>query len=197
MLAVAMGLQNAMIMSWSGAVLRTTHMTETATDMSGARQYHSEALQSQLTPQDLQQPGLGLAHGGQAEFVLMTCLLVRFVAGCARQDHRESLPSQLTPQDLQQPGWDEHMADRQKLVLMTRLLVSSSPVASSALLRMQTIISTRSSCQQVCSSGDWDERMLDRHKLILMTCLLVKFVLMTCLLVIFVAPAQLTKTCRS
>jgi len=79
MLAAAMGLQNALISSWSGNVLRTTHMTGTATDMGSSlgrlcARYFRKGFN--YTDEDWDQHTVD-----RQKFVLMTCLLVSFIAG--------------------------------------------------------------------------------------------------------------------
>jgi len=82
MLAAAMGLQNAMITSWSGAVLRTTHMTGTATDMGSAlgricsRFIRHGCSLSGYSEQDWDDHTVD-----RSKFVLMTCLLLSFIGG--------------------------------------------------------------------------------------------------------------------
>jgi len=82
MLAAAMGLQNAMITSWSGAVLRTTHMTGTATDLGSAlgrmisRFFRRGCSLASYTDQDWDENTVD-----RQKFVLMNCLLYSFIGG--------------------------------------------------------------------------------------------------------------------
>ncbi len=82
MLAAAMGLQNSMITSWSGAVLRTTHMTGTATDLGSAlgrilsRWIRKGFNCCRYTDQDWDEHTVD-----RQKFVLMCCLLVSFICG--------------------------------------------------------------------------------------------------------------------
>mmetsp|Transcript_21908 Transcript_21908/g.54789 ORF Transcript_21908/g.54789 Transcript_21908/m.54789 type:complete len:353 (+) Transcript_21908:90-1148(+) len=82
MLAAAMGLQNAMITSWSGAVLRTTHMTGTATDLGSAlgrmlsRFFRRGCSLGNFSDQDWDEHTVD-----RQKFVLMNCLLYSFIAG--------------------------------------------------------------------------------------------------------------------
>jgi len=78
-LAAAMGLQNAMITTWSTAVLRTTHMTGTATDLGssfGRIIMRFLRLRCQLEEEDWNQ------HiADRKKLFLMTCLLLSFICG--------------------------------------------------------------------------------------------------------------------
>jgi len=82
MLAAAMGLQNAMVTSWSGAVLRTTHMTGTATDLGSAlgrilsRFFRRGCRITNYSDQDWDDHTID-----RSKFVLMNCLLASFIAG--------------------------------------------------------------------------------------------------------------------
>jgi len=78
-LAAAMGVQNAMITQWSTAVLRTTHMTGTATDLGssfGRIIMRFLRLRCQLEDEDWNQ------HvADRKKLVLMICLLLSFILG--------------------------------------------------------------------------------------------------------------------
>jgi len=82
MLAAAMGLQNAMITSWSGAVLRTTHMTGTATDLGSSlgrilsRFLRRSCRLNNYSDQDWDEHTID-----RQKFVLMNCLLTTFIIG--------------------------------------------------------------------------------------------------------------------
>jgi len=78
-LAAAMGLQNAMITTWSTAVLRTTHMTGTATDLGsslGRVISRFVRLRFQLEEEDWNQHTVD-----RKKLVLMICLLLAFIFG--------------------------------------------------------------------------------------------------------------------
>lgn len=82
MLAIAMGIQNAMITSWSGAVLRTTHMTGTGTDLGSSfgriisRFFRRYCQPNKYSTEDWDQHMVD-----RKKVVLMTCLLISFIAG--------------------------------------------------------------------------------------------------------------------
>lgn len=82
MLAGAMGLQNALATSWSGAVLRTTHMTGTATDLGSAlgrilsRFFRRGCSLQSYSDQDWDEHTVD-----RQKFVLMCCLHVSFISG--------------------------------------------------------------------------------------------------------------------
>jgi len=104
MLAAAMGLQNAMVTSWSGAVLRTTHMTGTATDLGSSlgriisRWVRRRCLLGEYSNEDWDQH-----MADRKKLILMTCLLISFIAGGvvgAEGYHRFKLHSLLIPAGL-------------------------------------------------------------------------------------------------
>jgi len=78
-LAAAMGLQNALITQWSTAVVRTTHMTGTATDLgssSGRIIMRFIRLKGNLEEDDWNH------HvADRKKLVLMICLLISFILG--------------------------------------------------------------------------------------------------------------------
>jgi len=79
MLAAAMGLQNAMITQWSTAVVRTTHMTGTATDLGsslGRIIMRFLRLRCQFDEDDWNQH-----MADRKKLVLMICLLLSFIFG--------------------------------------------------------------------------------------------------------------------
>jgi len=82
MLAAAMGLQNALVTSWSGAVLRTTHMTGTATDLGSSfgrmisRFVRRGCRVGEFSAEDWEQHMVD-----RKKFVLMNCLIISFIAG--------------------------------------------------------------------------------------------------------------------
>jgi len=101
-LAAAMGLQNAMITTWSTAVLRTTHMTGTATDLGsslGRIISRFLRLRFQLEDDDWNQHIVD-----RKKLVLMICLLLAFIFGgwvgaegyMAYQIHSLLIPAGLT-----------------------------------------------------------------------------------------------------
>merc|ERR1712008_35326 len=77
-----MGLQNAMITSWSGAVLRTTHVTGAATDLGSSlgriisRCFRRGFCWGQYSSDDWDQH-----MADRKKLVLMICLLISFIAG--------------------------------------------------------------------------------------------------------------------
>merc|ERR1712032_543593 len=78
-LAAAMGVQNAMITSWSTAVVRTTHMTGTATDLgSSLGRIIMRFLRLKFT---LEEDDWNHHVADRKKLVLMICLLLSFIAG--------------------------------------------------------------------------------------------------------------------
>lgn len=78
-LAAAMGVQNAMITSWSTAVVRTTHMTGTATDLgSSLGRIIMRFLRLKFS---LEQDDWNHHVADRKKLVLMICLLTSFIAG--------------------------------------------------------------------------------------------------------------------
>lgn len=78
-LAAAMGVQNAMITSWSTAVVRTTHMTGTATDLgSSLGRIIMRFLRLKF---NLEQDDWNHHVADRKKLVLMCCLLASFIAG--------------------------------------------------------------------------------------------------------------------
>jgi len=83
MLAAAMGLQNAMITSWSGAVMRTTHITGTATDLGSALgRIISRCIRRRCQLGEYSNEDWDQHMAVRKKFVLMTCLLISCIAGC-------------------------------------------------------------------------------------------------------------------
>mmetsp|Transcript_109062 Transcript_109062/g.274421 ORF Transcript_109062/g.274421 Transcript_109062/m.274421 type:complete len:385 (+) Transcript_109062:133-1287(+) len=82
MLAAAMGLQNAMITSWSGAALRTTHMTGTATDLgSSLGRICSRFFRACWSSESYKEQDWNAHAVDQQKLFLMCCLQFAFVAG--------------------------------------------------------------------------------------------------------------------
>jgi len=78
-LAAAMGVQNAMITSWSTAVVRTTHMTGTATDLgSSLGRIIMRFLRLKCS---LEEDDWNHHVADRKKLVLMICLLLSFIAG--------------------------------------------------------------------------------------------------------------------
>jgi len=78
-LAAAMGLQNAIITQWSTAVLRTTHMTGTATDLGSS--FGRIIMRFLRLGYNLQDEDWNQHIADRKKLVLMICLLLSFIFG--------------------------------------------------------------------------------------------------------------------
>jgi uncharacterized membrane protein YoaK (UPF0700 family) len=79
LLAAAMGVQNAMITSWSTAVVRTTHMTGTATDLGSS--FGRIVMRFIRLSVHMEDEDWNHHVADRKKLVLMICLLLSFIAG--------------------------------------------------------------------------------------------------------------------